>query len=508
MRRFLKIALLVLVLPSSLKGQYQYFNKLYDYQNNFEGFNSVCITPDSGFVSAGHLEKFGTGFFLHYQRTDKNGNVTWSRILDLGPGIETTASTIVQGSGNNFVIGGRYMESDSSGNRYNRDIYLVNINSEGDTLWTRRFSFVTGTPANPDFEDCLKLIRTSDNGFALTGYSSGFAGNYSQMFLIKTDSNGVLQWKKNYGGSEDEGGYDLLQLPDSSFFVFGYSDSYNGGVRSWYLVRTDKSGSQIWEKTYGGPIYNIGVSINTTLDNNLILTGGMAITSTDAQGTLLKTDLAGNVIWEKKYGGSKIDEINRLVETSNGDFVTAGSSDSYSASGYSDGWIAKFDSSGNKLWERIYDRGEDTLFKIDYLFDVKATYDGGYIFCGQSYTNAPEYQNAWLLKTDCLGCDSLICFFADSCDSGSQVNELINGSSFVLYPNPTSGDLKMNYSLQSPANFTIFDLFGREIYNQRLLPGRNDIQINILNVPGGIYLFTVAEKNKIISTGKLVFSNN
>jgi len=414
------------------EAQTMYFNNLYGYRDTtWDSFEAIDITNDSGYIAVGFSTEYFGPFNLYIIRADKAGNKLWQQRLEFDS-VECSASSVISLPDNTYMVAGSYWiyEYDaSSGNnvRTNRFGYLLRYDSNGDTLWTKKYGTVTGTVTNPDYEGFRKIIKTAEGGFAMAGYTGYNNGYGIGMYLVKTDSVGNKQWEKIYGGSKNDEAFDILQMPDGGYFLFGLTDSY-ASYRQWYLVRTDILGNKLWEKTYGLNDYNVGTGMALTIDNKLLLTGGMYITSTDCQAVLMKVDTLGNTIWEKRYGGSKGEGFSKVITLLNGTFVGGGASSSYSADGYDDGWIAKFDTSGNMIWNRIYNRSTNPLFKIDDIFDLKATSDGGFIFCGSSGADSPDFQEAWLLKTDCLGCDSLLCYYPDSVciDTTVGINELFS----------------------------------------------------------------------------------
>ena len=112
-----------------------------------------------------------------------------------------------------------------------------------------------------------------------------------------------------------------------------------------------------------------------------------------------QTDSSGNVLWEKQYGGSRTEYGTRFIHASDGSFVITGRSNSYSASGQHDAYIAKVDGSGTLLWSTTY--GTDSL---DYAFDIIEAPDSGYVIAGLTYgQGAPKLtgrSSVFVVKTD------------------------------------------------------------------------------------------------------------
>jgi len=507
MKQLLYLVLLIVFIPC-LKAQDKYFNKQYDYNNTFESFASVAITEDSGFIAVGFGGAIGR-YILNIVRTDKEGNVLWNRIYPPDSITENSGTSIITLSNDNYLITGDYIEHDgSSSTRTNRDVYLIKINGSGDTIWTKRFGLGIGTAANPDFESANKVIQTSDSGFALFGYSSNFSGGKWQMYLIKTDSSGNKQWEKNYGGTEHDGGMDILQLPDGGYFLVGYTDSYGIGTRNWYLVRTDNIGNQQWQKTYGTIDYNVAGCIISTENSSYLISGGMFVSSTDAQGAIVKIDSLGSIMWEKRYGGNKVDSFEQLIKNQDGSIIAVGASRSFSSDGKDDGWAIKTDSAGSLIWERVYSKDNGIN---DYFYDIKSTSDNGFVLCGQTRDNSNgTYQNGWLVKTDCLGCDSLLCYYPASCDVLNEVEVAVikNEEKFVVFPNPTSSYLNISYSINTESNseLRMYDVFGKLVKVQTIQTASGELSIDLSELSSGIYQIILSNENQLKVKSKVVLN--
>ncbi len=411
------------------KAQVVYFNNQYDYGQpfngyptaTFESFQSVISTIDKGYLAVGFSSLFieVNGSFdyigpkLYVNKTDSLGHTIWDKIYNIEDSIENFGNSVLGLEDGTFVIAGQKIDKEISGTRINRDCYVIKINAVGDTLWTKKYALGQGVSSNPDFESFRKIIKTNDNGFVVMGYSSHFLGNKWKTYLIKIDSIGNKEWEKIYNSrSENECAWNMIEIGDG-YLMTGFTDNTSDNIRRWYILKIDSIGNVIWEKIYGGNHYNVAGGITSTKDGCYIISGGHYISSTNNQGWLVKIDQEGTMLWEKKFGGFYEDELNSPVEMEDGCIVVVGSSKSFGTQlNNSDGWIIKTDPNGNLLWERVY--GLDNGYS-DYLYDIKSTDDGGFIACGQTRNNLDStYQNAWLIKADCFGCDSLLCYYEDT----------------------------------------------------------------------------------------------
>jgi len=236
------------------------------------------------------------------------------------------------------------------------------------------------------------MVQTRDGGYALVGYTSsyGAGGGYPlDMWLVKTDSVGNVQWNKTYGESNDYGdfGCSVVQTEDGGYAVVGLLGSY-GGYRPW-LVKTDFAGNMQWNKTYAPPVDGEWVDLVQTGDEGYAL-----VTSTSGVGGYLdfwfgKTDSAGNLIWNKTYGGTGHEIVWSLIQTADGGYAIAG----YTQSIDPGAWLVKADMYGNMQWNRTYGWQD-----FGCAYSVVQAADGGYAMAG--YTASDQFG---LVKTDSTG---------------------------------------------------------------------------------------------------------
>ena len=228
------------------------------------------------------------------------------------------------------------------------------------------------------------LIKTSDGGYAMAGSTVSFGAGGYDFWLIKTDSAGAIQWNKTYGYSGDDHAYALVQTSDGGFALAGMRQ---GWYNDMWLVRTDSAGNMLWNKTYGGIDNEKANALVQTSDGGFVLAG-------DYHGAcLLKTDSAGNMLWNRNYGTNRY--LYDLLLISDGGYAMAGEANL--GAGSWDFWLVKADESGNMVWNQTYHVG--SAFRECRALGLVQTSDGGYAMAGWTAdTNA-----AWLVRTDSSG---------------------------------------------------------------------------------------------------------
>jgi hypothetical protein len=257
------------------------------------------------------------------------------------------------------------------------------------TLWTKSIG-----GSNNDWIG-KSIIQTADGGFIMTGLYGG--GNSADVWLVKTTALGDTLWTKTFGGSNDDVGSDLVKTSDGGYLIAGTTESFGAGKADIWLIKTDASGNELWNKTFGGSAAEDGASVEQTSDGGYIITGS---TDTVANGWtdvwLIKTDASGEIIWEKSYGGTDDDHGHSVQQTTDGGYIIAGENDNLGA------WLVKTDASGNMVWNKAFGGNNPSE---DEGYSVQQTSDGGYILAAETESFGPSDSTtyAWLIKTDDSG---------------------------------------------------------------------------------------------------------
>jgi len=293
-----------------------------------------------------------------------------------------------------------------------------------------------------DFYDSgYSVALTHDGGYVITGcftFQKGYM-EYRDVFLIKTDSHGYMQWSKTYGGKYDDQGVSVQQTSDGGYIIVGEKQKtefdYFGTDYDVYLIKTNSNGQVLWEKTYGGPNEDFGYSVQETSEGDFIIVG-QTYSFSEGNIYLLKTDSEGNVLWEKVYGGEYDDSGGYSVQQSaDGGYVITGYVFSYSKFDY-DIYLLKTDSNGNFQWAQTY--GGDQYWGKG--FSVQQTFDGGYIVTGgnEDWLNTEYFEyDAFLLKADANGnMQWLKTFGGANDDVGYSVKQASDGGFVMTGINP------------------------------------------------------------------------
>lgn len=295
-----------------------------------------------------------------------NGQVTFQRTYG-GTNDETSSAMIRDNDGGYVMLG-----TTKSFGVDSTDIYLVKTDVFGDTLWTRTYG-----GANDDYASTIQ--KTIDNGYIIGGNTKSFGATFGEGYLIKTDSDGIIQWTKTYSGGDYASFSSVLQTSDSGFIAGGSYKWAGPGGATLHLLKTDSNGNVAWSKTYspGGITGNCYInSIQKTIDGSYIVTGTVDVGG-DIKIILMKTDAAGNPLWTKTifFSDGLFAYSSSILNTSDSGFVISG----YYlvvAAGTTSSFLMKSDSVGNILWSnRFYFSASARIFSLQKSFD-------GYILGG------------------------------------------------------------------------------------------------------------------------------
>jgi hypothetical protein len=275
---------------------------------------SVQQTTDGGYIVAGATSSFSAGDYdMYLVKTDEFGDTLWTR--SYGDTSQDWAWSVQRTDDGGYILAG-HTASFGAGDY---DMYLVKTDDYGDTLWTRTYG---GT----EDEIAYSIRQTTDGGYIVAGYSESFDADTADVYLVKLDDQGDTLWTRTYGGSGGDGGYCVKQTDDGGYILAGYTWSFGTGLSGdIYLVKTDSQGDTLWTRTFGGSREDRAYSVQQSSDGGYILAGYTL--SSGASGYdfyLVKTDSHGDSLWTRTYGGDMDDYASCVRQTTDGGYILAG----------------------------------------------------------------------------------------------------------------------------------------------------------------------------------------
>ena len=456
-------------------------------------------------------------------KLDSTGTIQWQK--SLGGTYIDYANSIRQTTDGGYIVGGTTNSNDGDvtgihGTIGADDYWIVKLDGIGTIQWQKPLGGNSG-------DEAFSIDQTSDEGYIVAGDSysndgdvTGHHGN-GDYWIVKLDRAGTIQWQKSLGGTADDYAISIQQTADGGFVVAGYSSSNDGDVTGnhggadYWIVKLDSENVIQWQKSLGGTNDDRATSIKQTTDGGYFVAGYSF--STDGDVTthhgyedywIVKLNSTGTIKWQKSLGGTNVDRAISIQQTPDGGCIVSGFSLSNNGDvtgnhGNDDCWIVKLDSTLAIQWQKSVGGSLG-----DAASSIQQTNDGGYIVAGHSDSNDGDVtgnhgeSDFWIVKLSSL----------------VNVNEIQNSIlDFQITPNPFSGETVISFTFSSSKNveFNIYDIEGRVIKNlnsKNLSNGTNEILWDATNntgskVDNGIYFITIVSDN-ISETKKVVVLRN
>ena len=304
--------------------------------NGYEAARSIQQTSDGGFIVAGETSSFSSDTDVWVLKLNTNGTVQWQNRYG-GTGVDK-AYSLRQTSDSGYILAG---ETNSSGVAGGIDFWLLKLNANGGVVWQKAYGGGKDDVA-------YSVQQTSDSGYIVAGETNSFSsGGDVDFWVLKLDANGSVVWQKTYGGSKDDVGYSVQQTSDSGYIVAGKTTTAGTIFDDIWVLKLDTSGNVEWQKTYGGPNDDAAYSIQQTSDSGYIVAGKSgSFGNILGDMWVLKLKANGDVDWQKTYEGNNSNSANFILQTQDGGYILAGETSSFGA-GNADIWVLKTDKSGN-----------------------------------------------------------------------------------------------------------------------------------------------------------------
>lgn len=243
------------------------WSKTYGDVNQFDTAEGILETPNGDVLVLGTTFNGFTNDF-RLLRLDREGNLLWERIYNSS--YQDEGINIVEAGNDQYLLLGRRQDGDD-------DFYVMKIDNLGNVLWGNTY----GTP---QYEQAHSITRTLDGNFLLCGHSSG-SDPLHNLYLTKINTDGVVLYERNYGGTMHDGGTHGMTLETGDIVLVGETDSYGNGSKRAFFIRTDASGLPIEETSFGGDLSD-KFSIVVESDKAYYLIGESASFSTTGKADI------------------------------------------------------------------------------------------------------------------------------------------------------------------------------------------------------------------------------
>lgn len=365
-----------------------------------DGFNSVHPTSDGGYIAAGYSTDQDLNSMMCtdvYEedaiiaKYNKKGEIIWKRYLNARDNDEYTS--VQQTSDGGYIVVGEIVKAGNhlTGKSESYDAMIAKYNETGELIWNKKYG---ASSMSEEFND---VRQTSDGGYIVVGGKRKGYGEFDAL-IVKYDKTGQISWRKSYGGLEYDYFNSVQQTSDGGYVAIGSSYSNdNGGDEHPIIVKYDKTGKVVWKNIFVTDRFGYYLSVKNASDGGYLTVGYCDTSENWYDSIIVKYSEKGTVLWHKEFGGTGRDYFCSVEETSYGEYIVVG--DSNSIDGDLKGLneegthaiIVKYDKTGVMIKKNIL-KGQ-----LSSSFDwVARTGEGKYMVLGKSsnlYKELPRGQS-------------------------------------------------------------------------------------------------------------------
>lgn len=317
---------------------------------------------------------------LAYRITENNPATAYvvatSFLKNFGTTSRDVANSVAMLNDGNYVVIG---DTSSVGSI---DGAAQKFSPDGSLLWAKTFGGASSV------EYIYDVTKTSDGGFAAVGYTNGFGGTGNDAYITKFDSDGVLQWARTWGNTNDDIGCSIDQSPDGNIYVGGYLTGQDA-----FIIKYDINGNFIWNRVVGISGDDTAVSLTATSDNGVAFVGQGGVTS----ARIDKFSSDGTLSWDKIWEGSGTDRFNHVIQTLDSGFVAVGYTSTY-GSGYQ-AILVKLLNDGTYSWMKTYDLGSS----VEVTNSILQLSDSSFVMTGVTNSVGAGGYDSYISKLDGSG---------------------------------------------------------------------------------------------------------
>jgi len=267
-----------------------------------------------------------------------------------------------------------------------RDLYVAKLSLEGKILWQHAYG------GDRD-EFAGGIAGTNDGGVLIVGDSESFdKKGYKDILIIRLDKEGRTLSQKTIGGKRNEEAKALTRTADGNFMMVGSREVSRAGDGDFFLLKLNQNGDKLWARTLGEENHDVLNAVTPTPDGGIVATGATrSFGSEQTDLSVMYFNKSGKLIWHKIYGFDYYDEGNAVTMTKDGGFMIAGTTNSMGKGDY-DLYAIALDHTGSLIWSKLYgDRNRDIAH------DITRTSDGGVLIVGESDSYSRS-KNFYMIK--------------------------------------------------------------------------------------------------------------
>jgi len=451
---------------------------------------SIQKTLDGGYIIAGYTSSFGSGEQVYLIKTDPEGSPIWTRAY--GGTNDDRGYSVLETPDGCYIIAG-YTNSFGAGSY---DFYLLKIAVWGDTLWTRTFG---GSGADSAFS----VVQAPDGGFVIAGFTSSFGAGGSDVYLVKTNSEGYMMWDTTFGGTGNDGAYSIAATADGGYIITGYTCSFGSGNEDIYLIKIDSI-----PDVNTPPVFTICPNDTTIFQSETLVANFLAI---DLDGDVIEYSLidaphgasiAGSefsfttsdtgifdiiITACDGYSGCDTCEFQVTVEHTNTppEFVVCPDDTAICLGDTFMAFVAAEDADGDTIFYFIADAPSGASFEYPVLTFIPSD-TGNFFF---SITACDPFDA-------CDTCDFYVA--VDSCDTDAVLEKPIKPNAFFLDVQPNPFNSSITIAAPAGAEIEIYDLLGNRLWSKTI---PRSAPANLVwkpeeSIASGVYIVRAATGNR------------
>lgn len=457
---------------------------------------AVCQTSEGGYIVTGR--SMSPNGQVGVNRGSADGWIVKLNILgfiqwqiSLGGSGWDEIYSVKQTADGGFIAAGATSSPDGDIplNRGASDVWLIRLDEEGNVQWQKTYG---GTA----MDEAYGIEQTADGGYIFCGTTISddmdVSGNHGHMdcWIVKTDSEGEIEWQSCFGGSLEDRAYGVKPAPDGGFIAAGFTASSdqdvegNHGFGDYWILKLDDQGTLIWQQCLGGSGNDIAYDVIVTEDGGYAVAGASGSNDEMVSGNqgdvdfwMVKLSDEGYVQWQKCFGGTNFDYATSIHQLPDGDYAIAGytggsGGDVSDYRGGVDYWILRCNASGDLVWQKCL--GGNTS---DYAFASDCTQDGGFVIAGWSVSNTVDVtgnnggRDFWVVKLE------------------GETSEVPVHKSLLpmVYPNPA--DEKLYFECAGLTPVSMINSLGIVVWSGVLPSGIHEMDVR--HLAPGIYFIQV-----------------
>lgn len=352
-------------------------------------------TPDGGFILVGDAVFENDSRDIFVAKINRLLEIKWKTIISEPLANDFAFGVLIKNS-RYILVGCKVIQG-------KKDAILIEIDRNGNLVEKQVFG-------GENSDSFTSIANTRDGGFAVAGWTYSNLNNHSdegkrRIWVIKFDSYGNIQWQKLYGNYWANNAQHIEQTKDGGFIITGWinydKEAEFGGNNDIYILKTDKSGTPIWEYKTGGKYQDVGKKVIPTDDRGFLVLATISQLKNNKLSFKLSKDILliklnsyGKEIWRKAFEGEGNAEALDIVKVENNNYAFIGNTTSDSNSNSTQKlWLVNIDEFGNINWQKT-DRAESNSSGTGVLY----TGNGEYVISGYNFKDFNLHTNAWIKK--------------------------------------------------------------------------------------------------------------